>query len=156
MINVVVRKTNKKGKGIFAAKNFKKGQIVLKMNTKNTINLSQVKKLSKDDKGHLGYTGNGRYFVMKSPERFLNHSCDPNVYDRIGILRAIRNIRKGEEICIDYSVSGFNKWKMKCHCGSKNCRKIIHGEFKKLPVNLQEKYSKYLEKWYKKEFMVRK
>jgi len=74
----------------------------------------------------------------------------------MGTLRAIKNIKKGEEICTDYSISGFDKWEMKCHCGSSNCRKIIYGDFKKLPAKLRSKYSKYLEKWYKKEFMVKK
>lgn len=153
MKNVIVKRTARKGKGIFAARNFKKGDIVLKMNTKNTINLREAKKLSKDDKGHLGYIGKGRYFVIRPPERFLNHSCDPNVYDRIGTLRAMLTIKKGDEICIDYSISGFDKWKMRCYCKSPNCRKIIHGEFRKLPKDLQKKYYKYLEKWYKEEFM---
>ena len=94
--NVIVKQTKKKGKGIFATRDFKKGEIVLRMNIRKIISKKDISKLSKDDKGHLGYIGQGRYFVIKFPERFLNHSCNPNVYDKIGKLIALRNIKKGE------------------------------------------------------------
>ena len=153
MRNVIVKQTEKKGKGIFAAKNFKKGDIVLRMDTRKTIPKKEISKLSKDDKNHLGYIGEGRYFVISPPERFLNHSCNPNVYDKTGTLIVLRNIKKGEEMCIDYAISGFDNWKMICHCGSKNCRKIVYGDFKKLNTKLRKKYEPYLEEWYKNEFL---
>ena len=151
MKRVFVKQTEKKGKGIFAARNFKKGTMVLKFKIK-PITKKQMMRLSKDDKNHLGYAGEGRYFVLRPPERFLNHSCSPTTYDSVDRLIAMRNIKKGEEITIDYAIAGFDNWKMRCYCGSKNCRKIIHGKFTKLPKKLQKKYHKYLPGWYKKEF----
>jgi len=149
---VVIRETEKKGKGIFATRNFKKGETVLKFKIR-PITKEQAKKLSKDDKNHLGYAGEGRYFVMRPPERFMNHSCSPATYDKVDRIVAMKNIKKGEEITTDYSIAGFDNYRMKCHCGSKNCRRIIQGKFTKLPKKLQKKYYKYLPEWYKKEFM---
>ncbi len=42
---------------------------------------------------------------------------------------ASQDIKKGEEITFDYSSTEADPyWKMKCKCGSFNCRKIINGE----------------------------
>ncbi|HEY4509359.1 MAG TPA: SET domain-containing protein [Candidatus Paceibacterota bacterium] len=60
---------------------------------------------------------------------YMNHSCEPNVgfndgYDFI----AIKNIKKGEELFWDYGYDENNsRFKMKCVCGSNNCRQIITG-----------------------------
>lgn len=60
--------------------------------------------------------------------RFLNHSCNPNAKIqkwtvngelRIGFF-TIRNIRKGDEVTIDYQFTGRSS--QKCLCGSQNCR----------------------------------
>jgi hypothetical protein len=58
---------------------------------------------------------------------FTNHSCDPNSgFDKKGNLIALRTIPKGSEVVWDYSTEEHNpKFRMKCKCGSKNCRKII-------------------------------
>ena len=71
----------------------------------------------------------------------------------------MKDIRKGQEIFFDYSISaipighpihGSNfSWKMKCQCKSKNCRKIVEGDFFKLPKELQIKYLPYLDSWFK-------
>ena len=59
---------------------------------------------------------------------FLNHSCDPGVfcddvtYDYI----ANRNIKTGEELTIDVeALMKKHIFSFECHCGSKNCRKIV-------------------------------
>ena len=75
----------------------------------------------------------------------LNHSCNPNVgfngnYDFV----AMRSIKKGEELCWDYSFDETNpKFKMKCSCGSNNCRGLVTGNDWKLLVN-NRKIIKYL------------
>ncbi|MFH1682238.1 MAG: SET domain-containing methyltransferase [Candidatus Woesearchaeota archaeon] len=77
---------------------------------------------------------------------FINHSCSPNTgLKMIGgklILVAIKKIRKGDEICFDYSTSmAEDRWEMNCSCGSKNCRKLIR-DFKHLPKKVKQKYLK--------------
>ena len=65
------------------------------------------------------------------PCRYANHSCDPNVvFDLktfesggvVVVLRATRDIQKGEPIEADYKFVDMN-WYKKCDCRSRNCRK---------------------------------
>lgn len=60
----------------------------------------------------------------------FNHSCDPNagLTGQIGLL-AMRDIQKGEEICLDYAMcDGSNYDEFECSCGSPHCRGLITGE----------------------------
>ena len=74
---------------------------------------------------------------------YFNHSCAPNVaYDKKENFIAERNIKKNEELFLDYGRMFTDpKFKMKCSCGSPDCRKIITGsdwldpEFRKNNLN---------------------
>jgi SET domain-containing protein len=67
--------------------------------------------------------------VGGSGAQYINHSCDPNCYAWIHkghiLYMSAREIRKGEELTIDYH---FEKdvEKVACSCGSKNCRGTIN------------------------------
>ncbi len=67
--------------------------------------------------------------VGGSGAEYINHSCDPNIQARI--LRghilyfALRAIRKGEELTVDYHFSK-DVEKVPCACGSKKCRGTIN------------------------------
>ena len=57
---------------------------------------------------------------------FLNHSCDPNCETeeergRVWI-KAIRNIKAGEELTYDYHLYDGDPAEAPCHCGAKTCR----------------------------------
>jgi SET domain-containing protein len=60
--------------------------------------------------------------------RYINHSCDPNTFFRCTPERAevyaLREIRKGEELTVDYGESHHNG-KLPCRCGAANCRGFI-------------------------------
>ena len=66
------------------------------------------------------------YYLMNSPERYVNHSCEPNcctdLKNQCDI--ALKDIKKGEEITTDYGEDHFND-KIKCNCGSKKCKRLI-------------------------------
>lgn len=153
MADVIIKKSKIKGKGVFAARDFKKGEVILIWDITHKIIKEEMAKLSEDEKNHLSYIGDGDYVVMKFPEKYVNHSCDPNTYVKNQKDIALRDIKKGEEITTDYSLNGVDDWKMECKCGSKNCRKIIYGDFRKLDAKTQKKYKPYLEDWYKKEIL---
>ena len=57
--------------------------------------------------------------------RFINHSCRPNTFTRmIGAhaeFYALRDIRKGEELTVDYEDSHHNG-QLPCRCGAPGCR----------------------------------
>lgn len=74
---------------------------------------------------------------------FINHSCTPNV----GMLNAktfiaLRNIKSGEEITMDYAFVDNEEYSFACHCGNPNCRQTITG-FDWKRDELQKKYFRY-------------
>lgn len=151
MADVVVKKSAKEGKGVFAARDFKKGEVVVKWDTSHKLTTEELKKISKDDQNHTDYVGQGLYVVMQAPAKFVNHSCEPNTYVKDAQDIALRDIKKGEEITTDYSINGVDDWELKCNCGSKKCRKIVYGDFRKLDAKNKKRLAPYLEEWYKKE-----
>ena len=55
-----------------------------------------------------------------------NHSCNPNIgFDGSICYIAIRDIKKDEEILLDYAFMETEFQPFECKCGSNNCRKII-------------------------------
>jgi hypothetical protein len=154
MENVVVKKSRISGKGVFAARSFKKGDEILEIDDSHVV--TDPSKLTKEQYEFLDYLADGKIVFMQIPERYINHSCDSNSYDKTvkGTRKviAIRGIKKGEEITFDYSINGYNEGTFKCHCGSKNCRGIYQGNFFKLPKALQKKYLPYLDDWFLKQY----
>jgi len=78
----------------------------------------------------------------------LNHSCDPNVGVRGQItFVAIRAIRAGEELTIDYAmIDGDPAERMARTCGAETCRKIVTGSDWRLP-ELQRRYAGYFSRY---------
>jgi len=73
--------------------------------------------------------------------RFTNHSCDPNCHTqkwtvkgvpRIGVF-ASKDIAKGEEITFDYQFQRSGVGRVKCYCGSANCRGYLDAKKKDMP-----------------------
>jgi len=121
MNDVTVKKSKIGGKGVFASRNFKKGEIVLEWGPK-ILKKSEVKKIS-DEKRHYLYQDDGKdYFLMQPPERYVNHSCNANTEVKNKCDVAIRDIKRGEEITSDYGNGGGSSVSFICKCGSKNCR----------------------------------
>ncbi len=164
MEKVEIRETKKKGKGIYALKNLKKGEHILDITGKiiETENPLDYPEEIREHWGPLGKKGNKfRFITPESPWMYMNHSCDSNagiINDRK--LIATRDIQKGEEITIDYSTldiesltQGKKQLTMKCECGSKNCRKIIT-TFDKLNKKDQDRLKPYLSKYLKKKYHI--
>jgi SET domain-containing protein len=123
--DVVIRKSKIEGKGVFANRDFKKGEVVIKWNTDTILTKAEVEKLPEREKRYISPIGD-RFLLQQPPVRYVNHSCNPNtkvVNDSSDV--AIRDIKKGEEITSDYSIFFIPGRAMKCNCGSKNCKGII-------------------------------
>jgi SET domain-containing protein len=60
--------------------------------------------------------------------RFINHSCAPNTFTRLTDRRAefyaLRKIRTGEELTVDYGES-HHDGKLPCQCGAAGCSSWI-------------------------------
>jgi hypothetical protein len=58
------------------------------------------------------------------PIHVTNHSCNPNArFNQDGMLVALRDIAKGEEITYDYLIHPIpaSPWNFMCQCSSANC-----------------------------------
>jgi SET domain-containing protein len=123
MEEVVVKESNIDECGVFALRNFKKGEIVLRWDYEK-LTKEEVKKLPTREKRYVTCVG-GDYIFLQKPERYTNHSCDANTYPENFCDIAKRDIMTGEEITTDYGKQAEPDFQMACKCGSKNCRKII-------------------------------
>jgi len=89
------------GKKVFAKKIFMKGEVVITYSLES-LSLKEFEELTKRDK-KFTHTHRGRVYLYSTPERYVNHSTNPNTnpdttmrYDV-----AIRTILEGEEITTD-------------------------------------------------------
>ena len=114
------------GKGLFALRSFRKEQVVGVIQGRIIDDAAYGSLYCMD----LGGT---RSLEPIEPFRYLNHSCEPNCelfnWDygefhsqppRQLFLSALRTIRLGEELTIDYAWSADAA--IPCLCGSRNCR----------------------------------
>ncbi|MBI5148772.1 SET domain-containing protein [Candidatus Pacearchaeota archaeon] len=147
--NLALKKSRKKGFYVVAKKNLKKNQIICQFKGK-IYHYKQIKKGSYEDHHSMQISEHHYLGSSNDFDNYTNHSCNPNsglkIKGKKRYLIAIKNIKKGREIVWDYSTSMHesmkrNHFKLKCRCGSKNCRKIIT-DFKYLPENLKKKYIK--------------
>ncbi len=140
---------SKHGLSTFAARNIAKGEIITVF--KGPLLTSYKQTQTREHIDHYFQIGVNLYQgKMSSRRRPVNHSCNPNS-GIIGsmTLIAIRNIKKDEEICFDYSTTMYNDpSRMKCSCGEKTCRHVIR-EFRYLPTKIKERYIKLgiVPKW---------
>lgn len=128
-----------RGKGVFSSRCFKPGDYILQF---------------RGERVHFRDISDFTHYIQITPDYFLgpsgeaddyvNHSCEPNsaVYLEQGnlVLRALRSIKKDQEIVFDYGTILFSEpTSFRCSCGSDRCRGII-GSFSTLPHDLQVFY----------------
>ena len=121
---VTIKKSAIEGKGVFATQNFKKGDVVLQWDVTHIIPKEKVDKMSNKDKKYISYM-NKQFVIMQEPEKYVNHSCEPNTTAKNFCDIALRDINEGEEITGNYFEELPPDTRMKCHCKSKNCKKRI-------------------------------
>jgi uncharacterized protein len=133
------------GKGLFAKNIIHKGEIVF-IKTGHIVEYDEMIKC-RNEVGDFDVQISENFFlVAKSKDEIddlvinFNHSCNPNTGpDGQIIFVAIEDIKKGEEITVDYAMIIDSRYKLECNCGSDKCRKVITGEDWKLK-ELQQRY----------------
>jgi len=146
-MDITIKESGEKGKGVFALKDFKKDEIILHIDG-GVIETDNPDSLPKDIQDHcfpFDKKGKVRKYVLpKSPWKYLNHSCNPNagIKNNRDIV-AMKSIKKGDEITFDYAMNNIDNWTMECNCGSKDCRKVI-STFGVLDEKTKKKYSDYV------------
>lgn len=141
-----VKKTQHKGRGIFAKKDIPAGVVlgdyVGKILRTRDVDFDQDKNL------YLMYYHDSASIypdLTKPGVHLLNHSCSPNcwiyTYQKHTLVFTLRKISAGEELTISYLLAPKSKFHKKCThqcmCQSLNCSKTMH--------LTQEKYKKWQE-----------
>lgn len=141
MDKIIIKKSKIKGRGLFAKRDIKMGKIIGIVNGPIVPdNEESYKKYGED---HLHSISYSKAILNSNFTKYTNHSCDPNCGLENGIkLVSMRDIKKGEEITIDYDTLEYN-WEMVCNCGSPKCRKKIKG-YKYLSEELKLKYKGFI------------
>ena len=140
---------SKHGLGMFVARDIANREVITVF--KGPLLTSYKLTQTPEHKDHFFQIGVGLYQgKMPGRRRPVNHSCNPNsgIMGRMTLI-AIRKIKKGEEICFDYSTTMYDDpSRMRCNCGARECRHVIR-EFKYLPESTKEKYIelKIVPKW---------
>jgi hypothetical protein len=153
-----VRDTQKYGKGVFAKKDIKKEEMLFVMGgyiltiDDDNAGLSKEaldKPIDISDYFFIGPRNKKDLEMM--PQHYVNHSCNPNAGFKGQIFMvAMRNIKKEEEIFYDYAMvmspndDSSSYFKIKCLCGSKNCREFITEDDWEIS-ELQKKYNGHFQ-----------
>jgi len=98
-----------------------------------------------DDNTLCGFDPEREPIYEELIENYVNHCCDGNIwYQNDDLMVAMRDIKKGEEICYDYALTENNpQFEIpKCLCGKSRCRGRISGNDWKLP-QLQQRYGRH-------------
>jgi SET domain-containing protein len=119
--NVEVRGSAIQGRGLYALRDFKVGDVVLRWDLTHTISTRDLSNMSVEDRRYTHPLDEDRAIIVQPPERFVNHSCDNNTEVRDFCDVAIKTIRVGDEITSDYGTDGSGV-EFDCLCGSENCR----------------------------------
>lgn len=133
------------GSGLFAFRKINKGEIIFRIRGITTVHHRYTPEFSPTGPNWLAI-GKEKWLVPfdKNPWPYINHSCNPNSGFRGSLtIVAMKDVNKNEEITLDYSITEEDPyWHMVCHCGAKQCRKIIVSAVSQPELLL--KYKSYL------------
>ena len=146
--NFIVKGNSISGYGIYATKNIEKDEVIFNGEglTQRLVTKSFVEKnwnpKEKENFRRYAYPISDEVFLLwdDNPKNWApqNHSCNANTtYDGLNVI-AIRDIKTGEELTLNYN--DFLDTSMEpfiCKCGSKNCIGLITG-IKGNSVSLRE------------------
>src|SRR6478672_934355 len=119
--DVEVRAAPPKGKGVFARRDFERGEFIFRRRHGRIVDTAGIAALSAEDQMHICELDWDRFAVLLPPGCYLNHSCDPNAM-RSGVkVFAWQPIRAADEITIDYRLNAFGGDSWPCACSAKNC-----------------------------------
>ncbi len=126
------------GFGIYAARNIRQGEIIFQgeERAQRIITKRYVEKnWNEEQKLHFrryAYPVSNELFILwdEDPSEWApqNHSCEPNTaFDGLNVL-ALRNIKKDEELTLDYAqFLDENMEPFQCQCSAASCRGLIIG-----------------------------
>ena len=120
---VIVKEAGSRGWGVYAEREFSKGEIVLESQALNTSSIQDT---------HTIQTDWGTHVFMDLPARFANHMCaSPNLGLRPNekgayAFIALESIKTNDELVWDYETTEY-QFSFECSCGAPNCRGHLKG-----------------------------
>ena len=141
-------KPNKFGKGVYATRDFQKGERVIEVGGT----------LVKQRSIYTIQVARNLHVMPRSPGKFLNHSCDPNLgvkMNQHGLpdFYALRDIAAGEHLTYDYAMTEFvleemekGRERLVCKCGAPNCRGHL-GSYSELPDDVKQRYKGFIAEY---------
>jgi len=156
MTDVIVKKSDIHGLGVFASRGFEPGETILVIDDTRVVDTKNPlrSELGEFDY-HCDYLANGKVVLMQDPERHINSSCSPNVYVKTIAgarhILALNAIEQGEELIYDYIINCHGGAVWECNCGSTDCRRIIISSYFERPLKLQIEYFPLLDVWFIEE-----
>jgi SET domain len=153
MSRVYTAESSIHGTGAFSSAHFSPGEIILKIDDSRIVTDANPLDPAKGEfEHHCDYLATGKVVLMQSPERFINHRCDPNTFIRTisgdRYVVALREIHPSDEITYDYCINGDGDTAWDCSCKSPKCRKRHLSGFFHLPLDIQARYLALLEDWF--------
>ncbi len=142
--DVVIGDAGHKGKGVFAARDFSRGALIMRLRGR-VVQGDDLPRLTEWEREHLGELTEDTYQVLPPPRCYLNHSCSANAVSSRDAVFARRDIAAGEEITIDYRLNAHHEdvWEMECRCEAQDGPHLVIGDFFTLPEEVQAEYAPY-------------
>ena len=152
MRDVESHRSGIEGLGIFAGRAFRAGECIHRIQVVREVTAAAPLREDLDERPeHCAYP-NGRTVLYGPPDRYTNHSCDPNAFERheadATYLVARRDIAAGDEITCDYNINIVHGTAWPCRCGAARCGGEVVGDFFLLPVARQREYRPLLAPWF--------
>ena len=150
MKKIYIGKSKIAGRGMCAGEDIKRGELIALL--RGPVRHLHIK--TKRD-ARIGPTWIGisarRWIDPMWPFNRINHSCDANSGFQGSVrCRALRTIRKGEEITLDYSTTESSPlWTIRCSCKAKRCRKVIRS-IQFLSYDVFKSYLPYIPTYFQK------
>ena len=154
MKKISVRGSKIHGKGVFADEVIRKKERIQYINGKKE---RKVTRNASDSRSIDHWIGTGRFSWINTegtPFRFINHSCEPNAAIMgTKTVIALEDIREGEEITIDYSMTDADPhWSIECACGVKTCRKHIQAIYT-VPHEVFRRHMPYIPRYFQRLYI---
>jgi len=129
---IEVRPSPIDGKGCFATLPFRKGRKIAELTGERVSRVEAARRMRGRRRLHICAIDS--YWGVDSSRggngtQYVNHCCRPNSFMRVTrghiIIYALRDIRPGEELTLDYGVT-YHPDTKRCLCGAANCRGTLN------------------------------
>jgi SET domain-containing protein len=154
--DIIVKDAGDKGKGVFALRDFARGEFIFRRCHGQIVRNQDIGLLSEEDQRHLCELDWENSAVLLAPGCYLNHSCEPNAMRKGTHVYAWKEILQGAEITIDYRLNAFTNERCICACGSSNCQGFFRLSFFALSEERQRLYLPYAPRFIQQEYRRRR